>query len=311
MSTPRVKIDIRHDLIEIIRNQLIMIGYDKPSIARIEANSSNKEFALLCAYYKAQRRIVSTIPRVIHKASTFSVPTEHAAALNTIEQRIRNGESIVPYLHRTIKCLDYDDLLLNDWGIHHLHLGTKTCSDGFVDRTGPLLYVCFGDTIDVYSSTENTKSYFIGILDHQSFIAQILIEIIYDNWPDILRPFQLNGVGVDGRLSDADIKKLRNGGVNYFLETKDGNLLSPPGGGITTARTGNIDTMRAIRSLKWADNQQKHAIEAMSDIIERSKDNPTRHRFGRIIDLRLESRGENTFVLRDTNSGYTLRLLPS
>jgi hypothetical protein len=44
--------------------------------------------------------------------------------------------------------------MLNDWGIHHLHLGTKISKNtGFVERTGPLLFVKF----------EKNVAYFIGV----------------------------------------------------------------------------------------------------------------------------------------------------
>ena len=303
MSTPEVKIDLRRDLVEIIRNYLVtIVGYDAASIERIEAERSDKEFALICAHYNAQRRIVTATPREIHSAKTFSVPPEHAAALNTIEQKIRNGDWIVPYLHRKIKCLDYDDLLLNDWGIHHLHLGTEVCADGFVNRTGPLLYVCFRDTIDFHMSGD-TSAYFIDILGHQSFTAQTLIETMYENWPHIL-PSPINGRGTGKRLSDNDIGALRKGHVNYILEMKDGTLQSPPGGGITTAGTGNIDTMRTIHLLNWADEQQRRLLQDIPAIIERSADNPSGGKFGKIIDFRMECLGENTWILRDANSNY-------
>ena len=213
---PEIKIDLRRDLIEFSRNRLIAMGYSEESIERIESERQDDlEFALICVYSNALRRIVTAIPREIHKAKTFSVPQEHAVALITIEQKIRNGEWIVPYLHKKITLPDYDDLLLNDWGIHHLHLGTKVCADGFVNRTGQLLYVCFSDTIDFYGSGD-IGAYFIGVMDHHTFTAQALIQILYDNWPHILQPMKLGGKLYGDRLTDKDIKALRKGHLDVL-----------------------------------------------------------------------------------------------
>ena len=35
------------------------------------------------------------------------------------------------------------DLLLNNWGVHHLHISSIVEPDGFVKRDGPLLFVSF------------------------------------------------------------------------------------------------------------------------------------------------------------------------
>lgn len=301
---PEIKIDLRRDLIEFSRNRLIAMGYSKESIELIESERHDDiEFALICVYSNALRRIVTAIPRKIHKAETFSVPQEHAVALNTIEQKIRNGEWIVPYLHRKITLPDYDDLLLNDWGIHHLHLGTEVCADGFVNRTGQLLYVCFRDTIDFYGSGD-IDAYFIGVMDHHTFTAQTLIQIMYDNWPHILQPVKIGGKLYGDRPTDEDIRALRKGHVMYCLEMNDGTALFPPGGGLTTAGTAAIDTQRAVHLLNWAKHQQDQVLRLMPGIIERSANNPQNRRFCKTIDLRLEQLKGVGWILRDINSGY-------
>ena len=95
------------------------------------------------AYYNAMRRIVGAWPRTVHRASGFVAPKDpdQARALSSIEHKLRKGESVVPSLSRKIRDLSYNDLLFDDWGIHHFHLGTNIEGDGFVNRTGPLLYI--------------------------------------------------------------------------------------------------------------------------------------------------------------------------
>ena len=63
------------------------------------------------------------------------------------------------HLSRKIVDLDYDDDLLNDWDIYHLHLGTNLHIDGFVKRTGPMLFVRFNEQ----------NAYFKNVMGHGSW----------------------------------------------------------------------------------------------------------------------------------------------
>lgn len=52
-------------------------------------------------------------------------PSELQFGLDLVMTNIEQGVDLGPYLSKKIADLDYDDDLLNDWGVHHLHLGTK------------------------------------------------------------------------------------------------------------------------------------------------------------------------------------------
>ena len=260
---PRVEIDVLRDVVEIFRDQLVQVGYSAK-----EVNGISGDEELLIAYYNTTRRIVGTWPRTIHRASGFVAPKDpdQALALSTIEQKLRNGESVGPYLSRKIRDLSYNDLLLNDWGIHHFHLGTNTDSDGFVNRTGSLLYVVLGDTIDFHGEG-NTDAHLIAVMDHNDFTTQELVEILHENWPE-LSQFDMPGVSGD-RLSDADIRRLRKLRLNYCLRLRDGTSCFAPGGGITSAGTSVIDTLRARHRVWWAEQQQEMVLSQMPGVIER------------------------------------------
>lgn len=57
----------------------------------------------------------------------------------TLKAKFANGDDVTPHLSSNILNDTYEDYLLNDWGIHHFHLG-QNISDGFAGRTGPLLF---------------------------------------------------------------------------------------------------------------------------------------------------------------------------
>lgn len=72
-----------------------------------------------------------------------------------------SGFPLWPYQSTLLERASYNDGLLNDWGINHLHLGggTHPRKPDYVARTSELLYVyVFGDYL-----------IFIDVLNHSSF----------------------------------------------------------------------------------------------------------------------------------------------
>ena len=302
---PRVEINVLRDVAEIFRAQLVQVGYSAKDVYGIAGDEE-----LLTAYYNAMRRIVGAWPRTVHRANGFVSPQDpdQARALSTIEQKLRNGESVVPHLSRKIRDLSYNDLLFNDWGIHHFHLGATVEADGFVKRTCPLLYVVLGDTID-FHNTGNTDAHLLTVMGHNDFATQVLVEIMHENWPGLLQ-FNLHGVSGD-RLSDADIRRLRKLHANYCLRLRDGTSCFAPGGGITSAGTSLIDTLRALHRVWWAEQQQEMVLGHMPGVIEREMTGSGQRRFKEVIDLRLRTGNDATefWTLVDQNSEYLHPLL--
>ena len=93
-----------------------------------------------------------------------------------------NGNSLKKYQSRMLKKLDYDDDMLSHWGIQHLHLGLQVQADGYVERTGELLFVFF----------KGANAYVIGIYNHTSWCDIDIIESIHKNWPSELALYKSN-----------------------------------------------------------------------------------------------------------------------
>ncbi len=282
---PKISIDILRDLVSIYRRELIAFGNKKSDVDGIKGNHE-----LIRVYYGVQRRLVSPVPRKLHKSKNFACPPEHASVVTSLERMIENGDNITPYLSTKIKSIDYNDSLLNDWGIHHLHLGVNKKSDGFAERTGHLLYCYF----------EESNAYLINVLDHHNFTSQILIHTVHNNWPEILSGFQMNGLKGD-MLTDEQIRTLRKKNVNYTLEMTDGKVYAPPGGGVTCAGFNIHDSINADYLIDWATHQQDKVIECIPEVIERAKKN------GRDFSDEIEFClfiSENAYWVEDIHSGY-------
>ena len=132
-----------------------------------------------------------------------------------------------------------------DWGLHHLHLTTEMESDGFVKRTGDLLFAAFTDD----------DAYLIGIYPHGSWALKDLIEIVVRDWPgnSVVMP-SMSGVRLTRPVSEEEHLELRKGGVATFVEV-DGTVVMPALG-MTTAGTPVRVTLRinkmarALRDLR-------------------------------------------------------------
>jgi len=145
------------------------------------------------------------LPIETEAQSTFSPPVvqQHSLLVEKVEGEVADA--------------DYEDAMMNDWGIHHLHLGTTVDAGGFVDRTGPVLY----------ARLEPKDVYLLTVMEHGEWANQQLVQIIHDNWPRLLDRYRLRGVTLPSSVTDGDIKRLRKGGVNTILRVTDGTVSRP------------------------------------------------------------------------------------
>lgn len=116
------------------------------------------------------------------------------------------------------------DLLLSDWGIHHLHLGTERSKHpAFVERKPHVLFVAF----------RGLDAYVIDLRAHEpedNWAELRILEIAIRNWPDaeiVHRPQHVSGI-VGGNVSDEDRRALREARVNTGVES-DGEVYMPLG----------------------------------------------------------------------------------
>lgn len=130
----------------------------------------------------------------IRKSNEFYNSSFRAAftpGVTQLENNFANGVSNKWHQSRGALSNNNPDLLLNDWGIYHLHLGDTYESDGFCTRTGPVLF-CYFDQKSVY---------FLDILEHgrghgDVWVNERLLEIMNQNWPRHLERFRLRGLRV-------------------------------------------------------------------------------------------------------------------
>ena len=295
-----VKTNILGDYAQILRKRLIDdVGYPESAVAIIPDDGS-----LILAYLRVYRRLVSNVPRAIFKAKGFACPPEHVDALAQIERKIRNGESINPYLSRKLINIGYNDPLLNDWGIQHLHLGERVSTEGkhrgFIKGTKELLYVYF----------DKQCAYFIKILGHGSdFADQILIQTIHDNWPEVLKPYRdPNIISVYPRNpTSTERHKLRQANLNVGIVTvSDGTTYVMIGGSVMTSGDNILDVMQTNHLHRWADHQTNAIMTEKPEIIAKLKARGLEIVEPVVLRLSIEDDSEKHWFLFDERNRFRI-----
>lgn len=109
-------------------------------------------------YCILKQRIISKNPRIILKSKEFVCPPEYISKLEFIENIIKVGGNLTPFLSRGVLDCNRDDLMLYDWGIHHLHITNErdeVKKDGFMKRSDLLLYAYFDEKAAYFLMTIN------------------------------------------------------------------------------------------------------------------------------------------------------------
>lgn len=299
-----VRINVFGDYAQILRKRLTdNIGYSKSSVDSIQDDDG-----IVLTYFRVLRRLVSNVPRTIFKAEGFVCPPEHVDALAQIERKIRNGESIVPYLSRRVLDVSYNDALLNDWGIQHLHLGTSMSNKPkhrglLIEETKELLYVYF---------TEQC-AYLIKILGHGTdFADQVLVQTIHDNWPEVLEQYRdPNIISMYPKdLTITDRYRLRKANLNVGVVTvSDGTTYVMIGGAVATSGDNMFDVARTNYLHHWADDLTKDVKTKMSDIMAELKERDLEIVEPIVLRLWIDDDSEKQWFLVDDNSRFEIPII--
>lgn len=201
-----------NELEAVVRRHLLDALPDDPTGALEE----ERLWDLLVIYATWQGRFVAQRPRAVHISSELAATEEaQGGRLDPIVSRIEGGDDLTPYLSTRVhtayepqatrnstRHLRGDrDLLLADWGLHHLHLRPT--------RSSRLVFARFAPD----------DAYLIGLYEHGDWALLDVLERLIRNWPDDnLLDHAEYVTGLTQCYSDADRLQLRNAGVNVGVE---------------------------------------------------------------------------------------------
>lgn len=233
-------------LVESARQWVLAnLPFDRGDAALTAYLTQQEADTLLMIYHNWMVRRLQPRPRRVIESSAFrsnALTARRAAEFQQIKDDIRRGSDLKKYLSRDVeravvmvpgaKRRPDLDLMLNDWGVHHLHISSQVEADGFVKRGGPLLFVVF----------RSDRAYFIDVFDHQSFHKESVLEIIASEWPDEGLIHEIKGIiGVTPAWTEKERRTLRrkHAGVAFEFQGK----VYWPNGGLSSAGY-SVDAVR-------------------------------------------------------------------
>lgn len=189
-------------------------------------------------------------PRQINKARDFDdLPSVRAnkPRVEVLLASLARGDDVNTHLSRDVGqgyCLhppdrkdgpDFD-LLLNEWGIHHLHLSQESGSGGFRARSKELLYLILG----------RGAAFVLAVAPHGAWTNRQLVEAAVSSWPD-QGLFVALGVHPGRDNSEGDHKRLRKAGMTTSANFNGRCWISGVTLGISTALVSNRVAREAYR----------------------------------------------------------------
>ena len=230
------------DMARECRKKLISAGYSDPTSAEAED--------IVRAYLNVRRRRVSIRRRAVHRAA-YSAPPDLVEGEKEFLAKAKAGEDLLPHQSTSLEQPDYEDGMLNDFGIQHFHLGTTQhpTRPSFVARTDPILF----------AMVREDDLYCIGYYGHGEWSRATLLDVIHENWPDTIAGFSLDGVTLAHSYTDDEHEKLRRADINVATQRPDGTIHMGPGGGTTLAGT-SIRDMRDLMSARQFCSQLESAV---------------------------------------------------
>ena len=170
---------------------------------------------ILIHFFDAERRRIAARPRAVAIADDFTCPADQQTGWNALQEKIRNGDDLGPHMSKKHESILNKDGLLNEWGVHHFHLGTNQDrrNPGYIERTGPVVFALVEQ--DVFRA--------INVYQHQEWEELSVIECLHRNWPDAIRSYRLNAV-VAPAITSAERAQIRRAGAQAAATLQDGTV---------------------------------------------------------------------------------------
>lgn len=208
-----LEISLQEDFLKLMCKKLPQMGY--PHIGH--ADDIYQLFNII-------KRNIKCVPRNVVHSKQFSCPIEYSFALQEFEKKVTNGEDLTPFMSEKILLPNYNDLLLNDWGIHHFHLSRRYRPDGFVQR----------NTLQILAYVSDSTVYMIQVYPHNAqnlYAKQEMIQIINENWPELIEAYCLKDAYLPDPLDDNTYELYRKAHISTFVQVGTKGLCSSFGGG--------------------------------------------------------------------------------
>lgn len=289
-------INLKHDFKEILQEEL--------DNNKIIYNDNNDLFEFMVMYYDAIMRIPIIGEKYNVVFSEYlnrkfsSLPIETQECINDIVNRLKCGKSITTYLSKLALNASTRDNEFQNWNIYHAHV--KRISLDYnepAERSNLLLFF----------TVKGENVYFIDVKNHpkgDGWFDKLLIEIIYDNWKELLNVVE-GATGLKGELPDNKVHKISQ--TMGILVTVRGKIIMPTNIGNTTAGNSINSTRWA---LKWRKdlNDLEEKVKKNLNIIKNNIEKELGKKIEKPLDIHLVKRDDGNFVLYEKKFNKYIKL---
>ncbi|OTG99787.1 MULTISPECIES: hypothetical protein [Acinetobacter] len=172
-----------------------------------KVNKNNNSFLQLM---NLKHWFIADKSRKISFAKDFRLPLEYEDGFKILLNKCKSGTGGI-YQHQSRKLFKGNtiDLMLCDFGIHHLHLGVKEDSNHkrMVQGTADVVFVYVNDD----------EIFFIKVAGHGEWHLKNSLEIIHRERPDLIKHRIIRGIKGNS-FKDEEILALRSKGYAYFIK---------------------------------------------------------------------------------------------
>lgn len=197
---------------------------------------------------------------MVLKASGFNCPSYLLQrGLADLEHSFTFGAEIWPWQSKLIDRPTFEDGLYNDYRVVHFHLGVGFETNGYINRTDELLFAIV-DSASVHE---------IGIYGHVDWYELDILDIIDENWPNLLDVVTIHGLDVSNCARTRDeVKVIREANVVSIIKLNSGRIIAPPGGGIATDGTSNEAVRFTDYWAKLLRNGEKAIVSSIREHVQ-------------------------------------------
>jgi len=254
---------LRTDYIPLLQAEMVRVlptrsTREKNAFAALDVHEQTWRFL------NWQSRLVHPHARQVNRANGFdSLPAVEAnkSAVQELLARLARGDDVRTHLSQDVECgysmhapgqkggPDFD-LLLSEWGIHHLHLNQLSVKSGSRLKSKDLLYAILGRGV-VFA---------LAVGPHRAWASTRLIEAAVRSWPN-QRLYSPLSISPGRDWSETERKRLRAAGVTSTPVADNQAWLSGVTGGISTALVSNRvfrEAGKLVRFLRQATEYPEH-----------------------------------------------------
>jgi hypothetical protein len=208
-------------------------------------------------YFSMEERRINPLPRNVNLSKSFVCPPELQNTWEQLKNKIQEGQDLTPHLSRKVNNAGDNDSMLNEWGIFHFHLGESLELDGFIERSGPL----------VFGYVTNSDFYAVNIFNHGNWTNDDIIEIIHTNWPEIISAYKIHALSISTNPSPTERATLRKKNCNALIQVQDRTIYGAIGGGFMSNGSSANSMMKKMYQKKFLLHLQEYILNNQAEIL--------------------------------------------